>query len=84
MKKYRNILLLLVCIFFACDPDPSVSTPDIPLFDIEDSYICIPDELKNCTVDGLEGICSWGVSTCYGLIWGECEQTIFPSEEMCD
>jgi len=84
VKKYRNIFLLLVCIFFACDPDPSVSTPDIPLFDIEDSYICIPDELKNCTIDGLEGICSWGVSTCYGLIWGECEQTIFPSEEMCD
>ena len=90
MKNLKYILIGLSFLFISCSEDP----PTIPLVEPppELYYNCDLGEVKNCTIEENVGVCQLGIQTCIeetedplvATIWGECEQSIFPSEEICD
>ena len=54
--------------------------------DEEDCFVemeCRDGDEQSCDT-GLPGICAMGIQICIDEIWGECEQEIFASEEVCD
>ncbi len=44
---------------------------------------CTEGAPRPCATGEL-GICATGEQTCSGGVWGECTQTVFPEEEICD
>jgi len=46
---------------------------------------CNEGQIGTCTVEGMYGACSIGERTCISNgVWGECIQTTFPSDEICN
>ena len=82
MKNRFGGLLLMVLLMFSCSEDPGISAPPAP--PLEPEPICEVGTSRNCRIEENVGVCQYGVSPCLGDSWGECEQSVFPSEEICD
>ena len=83
------IKILLALLLFSRSEDP----PTIPPTPPPEPYLtCELGEAKNCTLEENIGACRNGIQRCVednnnpmlATIWGECEQSVFPSEEICD
>ena len=90
MENIKRVLIALFFLFVSCSEDPPTIPPVEP--PPEPYYTCDLGEVKNCTIEENIGVCQIGIQTCIeetedplvATIWGECEQSIFPSEEICD
>jgi len=90
LENIKRILLILFFLFISCSEDPPTIPPVEP--PPEPYYTCDLGEAKNCTIEENIGVCQVGIQPCIeetedplvATIWGECEQSIFPSEEICD
>ena len=80
---------LIAFLFFSCTEDPPVIPPPPPP---EPYQACDIGEARNCTLEENLGACRNGTRRCIednnnpmiATIWGACEQSIFPSTEICD
>ena len=90
MENIKRVLIVLFFLFISCSEDPPTIPPVEP--PPEPYYTCDLSEVKNCTIEENIGVCQLGIQSCIeetevpliATIWGECEQSIFPSEEICD
>jgi len=90
LENIKRVLIALFFLFVSCSEDPPTIPPVEP--PPEPYYTCDLGEVKNCTIEENIGVCQIGIQTCIeetedplvATIWGECEQSIFPSEEICD
>ena len=90
MENIKRILLIPFFLFISCSEDPPTIPPVEP--PPEPYYTCDIGEAKNCTIEENIGVCQVGIQSCIeetedpliATIWGECEQSVFPSEEICD
>jgi len=90
LENIKRILLIPFFLFISCSEDPPTIPPVEP--PPEPYYTCDIGEAKNCTIEENIGVCQVGIQSCIeetedpliATIWGECEQSVFPSEEICD
>ncbi|MEM4397736.1 MAG: putative metal-binding motif-containing protein [Candidatus Woesearchaeota archaeon] len=50
---------------------------------IDEKCPCITGTTKQCGVSDI-GVCKYGIQKCVNGQWGECENAIYPSEEICN
>ena len=85
----KYILIGLLFLFISCSEDPPTIPPSPPP---EPYYTCDLGEAKNCTIEENIGACQKCIQRCIednnnpmiATIWGGCEQSVFPSDEICD
>jgi len=90
LENIKRVLIVLFFLFISCSEDPPTIPPVEPPPELY--YTCDLSEVKNCTIEENIGVCQLGIQSCIeetedplvATIWGECEQSIFPSEEICD
>ena len=90
MKIFKSAALLFFLLISCSEDAPThvVQEPPPP----EPHYNCDLEQTKNCTIEENMGVCQIGIQTCIeetedplvATVWTECEQTIFPSDEICD
>ena len=87
MKSILKCVILLS--FVSCAENvPTIPPPPPP----EPYYPCDLGEAKNCIIEENIGACQNGIRRCIednnnpmiATRWGICEQSVFPSEEICD
>ena len=49
---------------------------------IDENSDCMTGDMRECGID--VGECRKGVQTCYDCMWGDCEGSTKPAEEICD
>ena len=84
MENIKRALLVLSLFFISCTEDPPTTIPIDPGPGPEAYFVCQPGQYRNCTIEENIGVCQYGTQHCIGLGWSGCEQTVFPSEEICD
>lgn len=77
---HRRLLPLLLIL--SCSDDPRTPTP--PELPPDPPPICELGTSRNCRIAENLGICQFGTSECLGDSWGECVQSVFPTDEVCN
>ena len=89
MESIKRVLIVLSLFLTSCTEDPPTIPSQEPAPELY--YTCDIGEAKNCTIEENLGVCQYGIQRCLEVdtpliatVWGECEQSVFPSEEICD
>ena len=45
---------------------------------------CVDGQTQPCGPEREEGTCAFGVSRCVDEVWGECEDAVLPTDELCN
>ena len=80
---------VIIFLFVSCAEEPPTIPPPPPP---EPYQVCDLGEAKNCRIEENMGACQNGIQRCIednnnpmiATIWSDCEQSVFPSEEICD